>query len=126
MSGSLQAAPTQYISTSARESGASLIIDTPNLSGKTITKIFGFWYAINNYRQFRNVYDYIKFINWGPSSGEVIIYMNADNYPNDGTTYPIYSVEYNSFYNGIYLTAEYIDLGQQDYVGGYNFLIEYI
>lgn len=74
MSGSLQAAPTQYISTSARESGASLIIDTPNLSGKTITKIFGFWYVVNNYRQFRRVYDYIKFINWGLSTGEVTIY----------------------------------------------------
>lgn len=74
MSRSLQAAPTQYISTSARESGASLIIDTPNLSGKTITKIFGFWYVVNNYRQFRRVYDYIKFINWGLSTGEVTIY----------------------------------------------------
>lgn len=42
VSGNLQAAPTQYISTSARESEASLIIDTPDLSGKTITKIFGF------------------------------------------------------------------------------------
>lgn len=55
VSGSLQAAPTQYISTSAREDGASLIIDMPNLSGKTITKIFGFWYVVNNYRQFRFV-----------------------------------------------------------------------
>lgn len=52
--------------------------------------------------------------------------MDADNFPNGDTTYPIYSVEYNSLYNGIYLTAETIDLCQQDYVGGYNFLIEYI
>lgn len=42
--GSLQTAPTQYIFTSAREGEASLIIDTPDLSGKTITKIFSFWY----------------------------------------------------------------------------------
>lgn len=82
---------------------------------------------VNNYRQFRNVYDYIKFINWRPSSGEITIYISADSYPNDKMTHSIYSVEYDSRYNGIYLTtADNIDLVQQDYVGDYNFLIEYI
>lgn len=126
VSGNLQTAPTQYISTSATEDGKSLIIHTPDLSGKTITKIFGFWYVINNYDQFRNVYDYIKFINWGPSTGTITMYTNPSSFPNDYQSYSINSVEYNSFYNGIYLTAEFVDLGSQNYVGGYNFLIEYI
>lgn len=126
VSGNLQTAPTQYISTSATENGKSLIIHTPDLSGKTITKIFGFWYVINNYDQFRNIYDYIKFINWGPSTGTITMYTDPSSFPNDYQSYSINSVEYNSLYNGIYLTAEFVDLGSQNYVGGYNFLIEYI